>query len=435
MKIVNWLNGIILYPIFGIPFAVLLILGTSIFLFAYLRFINFRGAKGIDEAASGNISKFSAFMTAAAGTLGVGNIFGGAMCVTIAGPGSIIWILILGVFGSIIKFSEVYLGHRFRSVKDGMVSGGSFFYLRDGFQRMGILRQIGVIYGIVFFIAYLAAGTFQINQIGDLIAESVFIGHPRINVIRLGLGIMVAIFTGFILFSGIVRIAEVLSRLVPTMILLYCVCAVYIFMRNFGNFEGVMRDVMIDAMRPRCSGGMIFMLGYSLHRILFASDTGTGVSAIANSQSNASALVQARFVSWEPILVSLTMCITGVCVLITNTHHLAASNGMLGVKIASHAFSGSFITQGIFICVVCLFGLTTTISHGYNVEQAWRFVMKGKGVMICRGVYIMTIIIVVTQDVGRILPIIDLSFFLCIILNIIGILRLSGYMKRETVGR
>lgn len=433
----NTLNELILYPIFKIPFAVLFIFSISIFLLLYLRFVNFRKdpiSRSYKKNKAG-ISKFSAFMSSAAGTLGVGNIFGGAMCVTIAGAGSIFWILILGFFASIIKFCEVYLGHKYRVIKNNNISGGSFFYIKNCFKSR-FSKVLAIFYATLFFIAYLAAGTFQIHQISDLLSDTFFKSHQHHDIFKLSIGTITAILTGVILFGGIKKIANILSKVVPLMVCLYCISASWICIIHHGEFMNILKMIFNNAFENKVqSGGLLFVISYSLHRILFASDTGTGVSSIANSQSNVSAFNQAKLVAFEPILVSFTMCITGFCVLITNSHEFALQSGELGVKIASMAFSQNIITKSIFILVVCLFGITTTVSHGYNIEQAWKYITKNKAVYYCRLLYACMIIFISTKNMKEILPIIDLAFFLCIILNLLVMLKFAPEIKRDLVGK
>lgn len=429
---INKINDLFMYEIFGLPFAVLFSGLSAIFLILYLKFINFRFIKDKTPEKPQNldgISKLKAFASASAGTLGIGNIFGGAMAVTIAGAGSIFWIFILGIFASIIKFCEVYLGHKYRKTINRQIHGGSFFYIRDAF-KFRFSKHIAVLYAVVFIIAYIGAGTFQIHQIASM-AKVSFVEDGTVlgNNISLIIAIPTAIFTCFILFGGVAKIANVLTAVIPAMAISYFIATGFICVRYSSEISGLFSRILADVLNPSLPLG--FVLGYCLHRILFASDAGTGVSAIANAQANTTPLKQAKLVALEPILVSLAMCMTGFVVLLTGSDILAASEGLSGVQIVHHAFDINFLTEVIFFIVVCLFGVSTTLAHGYNVSEAAVFLFGKSGKKYSHIFYTIAIVFVAQMTLDKLVPIIDMSFMLSIFINVGFILFASRIIKKD----
>ncbi len=70
---------------------------------------------------------------AEAATVGVGNIVGVATALSIGGPGALVWIWITGLVGMASKYTEAYLGVRFRTTDSkGEMSGGPQQYLKRG---------------------------------------------------------------------------------------------------------------------------------------------------------------------------------------------------------------------------------------------------------------------------------------------------------------
>ncbi len=71
------------------------------------------------------VSHFQALTTALSGTVGLGNIAGVAVAVSIGGPCATFWMILAGLLGMAAKFTECTLGVKYRNeYADGTVSGG-----------------------------------------------------------------------------------------------------------------------------------------------------------------------------------------------------------------------------------------------------------------------------------------------------------------------
>ncbi len=121
-----------------IPLIVLWLIGGGLFFTFYLRFINFRGfkhaidilrGKFADPNDPGQISQFQALTTAVSGTVGIGNIAGVAVAISIGGPGATFWLIVAGLLGMSTKLAECTLGVMYRRYEGGVVSGGPMYYL------------------------------------------------------------------------------------------------------------------------------------------------------------------------------------------------------------------------------------------------------------------------------------------------------------------
>ena len=147
--IASWIEGIVFYRFqlfgVGIPVIVLWLVFAAILFTVLLGFKNVAGFKhAIDlvrgryshPGDAGEVSHFQALATAVSGTVGLGNIAGVAVAISLGGPGATFWMIVAGFFGMSLKMAECTLGVKYRKEHpDGSVSGGPMYYLRDGIGK------------------------------------------------------------------------------------------------------------------------------------------------------------------------------------------------------------------------------------------------------------------------------------------------------------
>ena len=154
-------NQIYQLTIFNFPLIVVWLISASLFFTIKLKFVNVRLFKhGIDVVRgkyddisdkSGKISPMQALCTAVSATVGLGNIAGVAIAISLGGPGAVFWMMIAAFFGMTTKFIEVTLGQKYRKIKDGHLLAGPFYYLEHGlkdhnYQKLGkILAKFAAI--------------------------------------------------------------------------------------------------------------------------------------------------------------------------------------------------------------------------------------------------------------------------------------------------
>ena len=194
--IAAWVGKIVFFkiPVFGaqLPLVVLWLVVGAVFFTFYMGFFNIRGFKHAIELVrgdyanpkdAGEVSHFQALATAVSGTVGIGNIGGVAVAVTVGGPGATFWLIMAGFLGMSTKFVECTLGVKYRNENpDGSVSGGPMYYLRKGFAERGMEgfgKFLGMFYAIGIFIGALGIGNmFQSNQ-AYVQLNNVAGGHAR----------------------------------------------------------------------------------------------------------------------------------------------------------------------------------------------------------------------------------------------------------------
>ena len=95
--------------VWGLPLLILLV-GGGVYFLIVSRFLPYRyighaiavlRGKYDDPTDPGEISHFQALSTALASTIGMGNIAGVAVAITIGGPGAIFWMWVSGIIGTV----------------------------------------------------------------------------------------------------------------------------------------------------------------------------------------------------------------------------------------------------------------------------------------------------------------------------------------------
>ena len=119
-----------------------LLIGTGILLTIATRGVQFRKfllagrqVLGLDRPSTGGgaVSGYKALATSLSATVGVGNLAGIPIAITIGGPGAIFWLFVAGLFGMATKFAEIAIALHFRE-KDpnGEMRGGAMYVLAKG---------------------------------------------------------------------------------------------------------------------------------------------------------------------------------------------------------------------------------------------------------------------------------------------------------------
>src|SRR5690606_2018611 len=226
-----------------LPIGVLWRVMGAVYLTLRMGFINLRGfahainvtrVKYSNPEDLGEVSHFQALTTALSATVGLGNIAGVAIAVSIGGPGATFWMIIAGLIGMSAKFTECTLGQKYRQVRsDGHVMGGAMYYLSHGLGEMGWARA-GTVLAVLFAILCIGGSrgggyTFQLNQSMGALQESMpfLVAYPWVY------GLVMATLVGIVIIGGIRRIAEVADKIVPAMVCIYVLAALFILFDNF----------------------------------------------------------------------------------------------------------------------------------------------------------------------------------------------------------
>lgn len=336
--ITNAVFSVIFYPIpmFGqaVPFIVIWLVVGATFFTLYFGFINVRGfAQGFrlirgdysDPNSPGEVSHFQALATAVSGTVGLGNIAGVAVAVTIGGPGATFWMILAGLLGMSTKFCECTLGVKYRNeYPDGTVSGGPMYYLSRGLaERSPKLAGLGKLLAVMFAIlciggSFGGGNMFQANQAHAMVV-TVTGGEGSFLADKGWLfGLVMAVLVGLVIIGGIKSIARVTSKLVPFMAALYILAALIILGANFSAIPAAFSAIVAGAFAPTAvAGGFIGVLIQGFRRAAFSNEAGTGSAAIAHSAVKTREPVTEGLVAlWEPFIDTVVICTMTALVLV-----------------------------------------------------------------------------------------------------------------------
>jgi AGCS family alanine or glycine:cation symporter len=336
------LKLIVLWLIFG-----------GLFFTVFMRFINIRGFKhaiGLIRGRydkpgdKGEVSHFQALTTALSATVGLGNIAGVAIGITIGGPGATFWMILAGLIGMSSKFVECTLGVKYRHINEkGEVSGGAMYYLKDGLRKKN-MKWLGLLLAFLFAVLVIGGSVgggnmFQSNQAFKL-SETFF---PGISDFGAWYGAGLAFFVGLVIIGGIKSIARVTSKIVPVMALLYVVTALVIIGINI-NYTGTAFMLIIDgAFSPEAlKGGFIGVLIYGFQRGAFSNEAGIGSASIAHSAAKTNEPVSEGIVALlEPFVDTVVIC-TMTALVIIFSGYWDDQSGVTGVQLTSAAFGSVF---------------------------------------------------------------------------------------------
>lgn len=446
----------------AVPLIVLwLILGAVIFTLTF-KFIQFRGVKRSlilvsgkeDEAdAPGEVSHFRALTAAVSGTVGLGNIAGVAVAVTLGGPGATLWMILAGLLGMASKFVECTLGVKYRDInEDGTVSGGPMKYLTKGLAERG-LAQLGkvmaVFYAIIItFFAVSGGNMFQANQTYAQVRSVTggadgFLGSDGA---KAAFGLFIATIIGLVIIGGMKSISSVTAKLVPSMALVYIVACAVVIGVNFRSVPSAFSAIFEGAFSPEgVAGGVLGVMIIGFQRAAFSNEAGLGSASIAHSAVKTRHPVTEGFVAMlEPFIDTVVICTaTALTIVIANTvtwqdqRAIVAETGELpagGVTLTSDAFETVLPWFPYVLTIaVALFALSTAITWAYYGLQAWtslfgrsRLSRTFFNVMFCVFTVIGTVL-----SLGSVLDFADATLFLLAFINITGLYLLLPVVKRE----
>jgi AGCS family alanine or glycine:cation symporter len=442
------------FPVGGvaIPFVLVwLIVAATIFTF-YFRFINIRAFKhGFelvrgdyhDPEASGEVTHFQALATALSGTVGLGNIAGVAIAVSLGGPGATFWMILAGFLGMSSKFTECTLGVKYRSeLPDGTVSGGPMYYLTRGLAEKGEnFARLGKVLAVLFAIfcvggSFGGGNMFQANQsFSQLVNVS---GGETGWLADKGwlFGLIIATLVGLVIMGGIKGIARVTSKIVPFMAVTYVVAGLAIIFMNLSMVPSAFASIISGAFTAEgISGGVIGVLFQGFKRAAFSNEAGVGSAAIAHSAVQTNRPVTEGFVAlYEPFIDTIVVCtITALVIIITGTWDPSVDPSA-GVQLTSKAFESTFTWFPYVLTVaVLLFAFSTMISWSYYGLKSWTFLFGESKVSdtTFKVLFLVFVIIGSSMQLGSVIDFSDAMIFAMAFPNLLGCYFLLPVVKRE----
>tara|TARA_B100001142_G_scaffold324533_1_gene376452 strand:+ start:232 stop:1764 length:1533 start_codon:yes stop_codon:yes gene_type:complete len=478
----DFFSQVVFFPIFGVPFVLILLVFSALFFTLYFGFPNIRYFKTAvnvvrgkydhidsslvnselsiegdikqiikDESKDGEVTHFQALATAVSGTVGNGNIAGVALAIALGGPGATFWMIVCGFLGMSTKFVECTLGVRYRDLgEDGTVYGGPMYYISKGLKERG-LGLLGKISAVLFAI-FCIGGSFgggnaaQSNQATIVLKDLMGLESAASGAI---IGCVLALLVGIIIIGGIKRIANVTEKVVPFMAVLYLLACFYIILSNFSLIDDAVALIIREAFNPTAIGvgSVIGVLLVGFKRAAFSNEAGAGSASIAHSAVKTKYSASEGLVALlEPFIDTVVICtMTALVIIIYNfggVFEYGGEGGMVyidgvgyeGAGITTKAFAQYIPFSDIFLTIaVFLFAISTMISWSYYGLQSWKFIFgRGRRAdLLYKMLFLLFIVIGAASSMKSIWAFSDAMIFAMIFPNMIGLFFLFPEVRKE----
>ncbi|MEO7263996.1 MAG: alanine/glycine:cation symporter family protein [Ferruginibacter sp.] len=491
--IANWWESIVFFPVrfsdtISVPFVVILLVAGAVFFTLYFSFVNIRRfglaikvvrgkydylddnavvvhpedtlnvvegdiVKTIkDESHHGEVNHFQALATAVSGTVGLGNIAGVAVAVSIGGPGATFWMILCGILGMSTKFVECTLGVKYRDLDtNGVVYGGPMYYLKKGLKSTAlsfIAKPMAILFAILCVGGSFGGGNaFQSNQAAAQIISMTGMQGSSSGFI---VGILLAALVGSVIIGGIKRIATVTEKIVPFMAILYILASLIIIGFHYNLIGEAFRLIFTQAFAPAAGlGGIAGVLIQGFRRAVFSNEAGAGSAAIAHSAVRTRYPASEGIVSLlEPFIDTVVICtMTALVIVIYNMQGVfiyGGSGGTVllnstglpigGVDLTSAAYNDVIPHFSYVLTVaIVLFAFSTMISWSYYGLQAWKFLFgRGKiSDLTYKLLFLAFVIIGASATLGAVIQFSDAMILAMVFPNMIGLLFLFPKVKDE----
>lgn len=437
------------------PVMLCLLVGTGIYLTAYLNFRTWRNLpyamKSVfsrearkTNRGSGDVSPFSALMTALAATIGTGNIVGVATAMFAGGPGALVWMWVSACFGLTTKFSECMLGFKFREVNaKGEMKGGPMFTMKNGFKNKRAGLCMGFLFAMFTVIASFGIGNMtQANSITTAVSATFGFSNEII-------GAALTVLTLAVIVGGITSISRVSSLIVPGMAVFYIAAGLLCIALNFENVPHGLYLIFMMAFDPAAvEGGVVGTITVSVMNAVrfgvargcFSNEAGLGSAAISAAASTTDDPARQGYVSMTGTFIdTIIVCtITGLTIASSGVLGTVGPDGkpLTGVVLTMAAFSTHLGTAGNWIVSVgiMLFAYSTILGWEYNGEKAWEYLWGTHTYnIIYRLAFSLVVYVGATQTLDLVWNLSDIANALMAVPNLVSMLVLAPVIKEEVL--
>ncbi|WP_019026820.1 alanine/glycine:cation symporter family protein [Colwellia piezophila] len=429
----------------GLPMVLLLVGGGAYFvihsrLTPYKRLahaISIIGGKYDNEKnTKGDISHFQALIVALSGTLGLGNIAGVAVAITMGGPGAIFWMWLTAIVGIATKFYTASLAVMYRGEdRSGKLQGGPMYVIREGLDKKWLplawLFCIGCIFG--------ALPLFQINQLVQILRDVIAIPYGLAETdnhftFDLLVGLALFMMISWIVMGKLTRITAVVTKVVPIMVIGYFIMTLVLLVMNYHKIPETFMLIFSGAFNPgSAAGGLIgTVIIIGVQRGAFSNEAGIGTESLAHGAVKTNQPIREGFVaSFGPIVDTLIVCTcTALAVLVTG----AWQTDHQGVGMTVYAFEQTFPNIGSYLLMVMVFFLSTStvLTFWYYGSKCSEFLFGQTFERVYKQFYLMLIIVGAVASLSMVINFITFMYALMAIPTMISTLLLSSKVRKAT---
>lgn len=432
--------------VWGLPLLVLLI-GGGLYLLILSKFLPFRylghaiqvlRGKYDNKEDEGEITHFQALTTALSSTIGMGNIAGVAVAISIGGPGAVFWMWVSAIVGMSTKFFTSSLAIMYRG-KDsaGKTQGGPMYFIMEGLGKHW--KPLAILFSFCGLIG--ALPVFNVNQLTQAINDIVlkpngFTVDFSSNLI---IGLVLVTITSIVILGGLNRISKVASKLVPSMVLLYFVLILIVLFVNAEVVPHYFKLIFTDAFAAENYKGDAFLGGLlgglivlGIRRGAFSNEAGIGTAPLAHGAAKTNEPIREGLVAMlGPAIDTLIVCtLTALGILVTGVWQTTEANG---VSLTANAFGAAMPTFGKYLLLLCIvvFSVSSLFSYAYYGGKCLSFLIGDKYKHYYNYFYILSIILGATTSLALMINLIDGVFALMAIPTMTATLILAPRVIKE----
>ncbi len=439
--------------VWGIPM-IIVILFTGIFLSIRSKFVQlrmFKHAIGLISGKfdrpehEGHITHFQALSTALSATIGTGNIAGVATAIFAGGPGAVFWMWVSAFFGMAVKFTSATLAVKYRKVTKDSVKGGPMYYIELGIkERYGWnFKWLAVFFALSTAIAAFGIGnTVQANSVADALSHLIAGDNAAAGslfYIKLVIGLILSVLTGLVIIGGIKRIAQVASRLTPTMSVFYVLGALAILAINYDKIPEAFKLIFTEAFTGKAARGAIlgtavlYVMRMGFARGIFSNEAGLGTAPMAHSAARTNLPAREGIVAMlGPFIDTIVICSMTALVIIVSG--LYAEGTLNGASLTAAAFGAGLKGLGKLIVNIglALFAYSTLIGWYFYGEKGIEYLIDNpRAIFWYKILWVILIPIGAIANLGIVWNISDVFNGLMALPNLIALFLLSGVAIRE----
>jgi len=431
-------NNIVNWPMF------IMLIGGGLFLVFYSKFLPYRyfghaiaitAGKYDDKNAKGDVSSFQALSAAVAATVGLGNISGVAIAIHDGGPGVVFWIWVTALIGMGIKFYSCSLSVMFRGTdSEGHLQGGPMYYITKGLGEKA--RPLAVFFAVCGLFGFL--GVFTANQFTETF---MIVIEPQITLYDMSelnwkwtIGMALAIITSLVIFGGLTNIAKVASTIVPFMVAVYLVAVIIVMALNASLIIPSLKLIITEAwnFKTVVTGGFWGLVIIGVKRAMFSNEAGLGSAPMYHGQSKTDNPIKEGLVAMlGPFIDTIMVCTFTAVVIILSGAYLEEGSGIV---MTLSAFESTLYGYGddLLMVIVSAFALSTLFTYSYYGVKSLSFLTNAKIGKLYNVYFVIMIVFAAVASLELVKNLIDLSYALMVIPNMIAVLLLAPKVNKAS---
>ena len=428
------------YPLF------FLLIGGGLFFLIYSGFVPLRyygralkSLKSDDSNAEGQISSFEALASAIAATVGMGNIAGVAIALSIGGPGAIFWMWVSSLLGMATKFFEGTLSVMYKGKDDtGEVQGGPMYMILSGlgpkWKPLAVFFSISGLFGTLCIM--------QSNQFTEAITSVFFRPEQNTVTLRFIIGVIITVIVACVILGGIKRISKVATKVVPAMVAMYFILVLYIIVTNLHAIPGVFGAIFTEALTVKAGvgggiGALVSIALIGIRRAALVNEAGVGTASMMHGASKNNQPVKEGLVAMiGPSIDSGLVCTLTAIAILIQRDVLPLGDGIsgsiAGLSVALQAFDASIPGLGKYFLLLMLFffAFSTMFSYSYYGQKCIGFLFGAKYAKYYNIFFLVMLVVAAVIPLKAAVGLIDLAYALMAFPTMFTLLVLSPKVKK-----